>query len=244
MIEKVKSRIRKLMNLAENDAAAEGEIENALRFAKKLMDEHHLTDADINLEQNKEIEFSLLKVFTDSSKSCYWEEQLFMFITKLVGTIGVYQSYDELKKNDHGFVDLSKKGKVKVYAFYGPTEDVEIAKELWYVLQHTIAVMSVAKYGSVYRGDGRIYCEGFVSGLRSKIIKHLPTEEGSTQLSLILNSKKKQSKRWLQNKQNIQTYKPTKTFSRNVSYNPDIHRDGFEDGQKTEVSASRRKKLT
>jgi len=47
-LDNVKDTIRKLLNLAENDGAADGEIDNALRFARRLMHQHHLSEEDID----------------------------------------------------------------------------------------------------------------------------------------------------------------------------------------------------
>jgi len=49
----VVSKIRKMLNLAACTSASEGEIENALRFARNLMDEYNLAEADLYLDQSK-----------------------------------------------------------------------------------------------------------------------------------------------------------------------------------------------
>jgi hypothetical protein len=41
-IERVKGRIRKLLATAADDAATEGEIDNAVRFARQMLAAHHL----------------------------------------------------------------------------------------------------------------------------------------------------------------------------------------------------------
>ena len=44
----VKDNIRAMLRLAANDAAAQGEIDNALMFAKRLMNKHNLEECDLN----------------------------------------------------------------------------------------------------------------------------------------------------------------------------------------------------
>lgn len=46
-IGKIKERIRKLLNLAADDGAAEGEIDNALRAARRLMLQHQIGEDDV-----------------------------------------------------------------------------------------------------------------------------------------------------------------------------------------------------
>jgi len=44
---RIKEKIRKLLNLAEDDGAMEGEINNALNFARRLMLQHNISEEDI-----------------------------------------------------------------------------------------------------------------------------------------------------------------------------------------------------
>jgi len=46
-LDQIKERIRKLLNLANDDAAMGGEVRNAIAFAERLMATHHLSEADL-----------------------------------------------------------------------------------------------------------------------------------------------------------------------------------------------------
>lgn len=52
--DRIIERIQKLLRLANNDAASEGEIENAMAFARKLMDEYDIAEHSIILEESDE----------------------------------------------------------------------------------------------------------------------------------------------------------------------------------------------
>jgi hypothetical protein len=43
----IKTKISKLLDIAADDSASESEIENALAIAARLMERHHLCEADL-----------------------------------------------------------------------------------------------------------------------------------------------------------------------------------------------------
>lgn len=47
---KILDKIRKLMTLAKDDAASEGEIENAMKMAKTLMMKHNISEKSIDID--------------------------------------------------------------------------------------------------------------------------------------------------------------------------------------------------
>ena len=82
-VERVKDTIRKLLNLAANDAATEGEVNNAIRFARKLMLEHQLSDDDCKAgdesdeERIARAECQRGSVNSQSAKCSGWESRPF-----------------------------------------------------------------------------------------------------------------------------------------------------------------------
>lgn len=177
-IERAKATIRQLLNLANDDAAAKGEIENAMRFAAKLMEQHQLSDEDLsevddillNLER---AEMKCEAAHAESTKMTFWEGQAAMFACQLVGGVKCYRERAKTVRNSVGIVQLDPKtGRVlqrPSLVFYGVAEDVELARQVYSELVVTIAAMARLKYGGVFQGDGRQYCEGFTAGLHSQL---------------------------------------------------------------------------
>lgn len=169
-IEKIKTRLAKLLRLSEDGAASEGEIENALNAAAQIMAKHQLTRDDIDHSEDSSDPYAKMRMnrkpcLCKSSKATTWELILASFVKKLIGSVDLY------------------KHRVKVLAvangspwatglfFYGPEDDVEESCELFEELQDTISVMAIAKWGGFYQGDGAAYAEGFATGLIEKLIK-------------------------------------------------------------------------
>jgi len=171
----IKDRIRKLLNIARDDAASECEIETAMRFAAKLMDEHRLTEADLQDGHDEQAaQERMVRDFAacTSNWMSFWEGHLGMFLCELIGTIGCYRGGTSEIRTPAGILvygDDGKPMKRARLAFYGPDEDVTIAIAMFNELKQTIAAMGRLKFGGAFVGDGRAYCEGFVSGLFRKL---------------------------------------------------------------------------
>ena len=104
-LEKIKDDIRCMLNLAADDAAAEGEIENALRFAKRLMDRHNLSEDDLDADPEialEEAEFARQRVNGDSSKLATWEKMLAAHICNVIGGIDYYSDTAKDARNAVG----------------------------------------------------------------------------------------------------------------------------------------------
>ncbi len=172
-IERVRDRIRKLLRLAENDAASEGEVENALRFAQALMDEHHVAADDLRREQDRDdlrSEMNTVDGWSNSAKRSAWESYLAQAIVTTLGTVGYYWRGGGARevKTDAGILRRDGNGRTLkrvAMVWYGPAEDIALARELFQDLSQTIASMARLKYGGVFRGPGRSYAEGFASSL-------------------------------------------------------------------------------
>jgi len=173
-LDRVKDTIAKLLNLAKNDAATEGEVNNAMRFARKLMNEHHLTEEDC-VEQDLSPEERVARA-TCAMHSCFsfgpnmanWEGTLAVFVTQFVGGVKVFrQACQDRRVN--GIVPSGKTATATKFNFYGIDEDAAYAVQLFGELCMLIAAMARLKWGGVFRGPGRAYAEAFVSGLYEQI---------------------------------------------------------------------------
>ena len=171
-IGKIKDRIRKLLNVAEDDAATDGEIENAMRAAQSLMAAYKLTEADCPADTARPTTYGEQRCYAAGSNLSNWESYLMHFCCDFVRTAQFYYCHGVAKVLPSGIVQRDDTGapicgtRITVY---GPTEDVAIAVELFQELQQTIIAMARLRYGGVFRGDGRAYAEGFAHGLRERL---------------------------------------------------------------------------
>lgn len=228
-MDKVKDRIRKLLNLADDDAAADGEITNALRFARDLMLKHSLDENDVRTAEEAYArmdafdasaeEYTEATAQSTASNLSAWESHLCHVIERLIGTVGVYLAGKDQARTKYGTVKLNRQGRPKSVSkvvFYGPAADARDAAELWREWAETISAMGVLKFGGAYRGPGRSYCGGFVSGMAEKVVQTLKAEQvrleapaTSTALVVLQNAleiqrqKKEHGKVWLKKEKGI-----------------------------------------
>jgi hypothetical protein len=173
--EKAKDTIRKLLNLAANDAAAEGEIANAVAFASRLMAEHSFSQADIDqgdtaadiMAELDAAELGSAQSFCGSSKQSSWEGWAANFVCDLIGGLKCHWKRADYPRTAAGIM-IGREPRVAI-KFYGLAEDAALAAEVYQELRETIAAMAKLRWGGVYRGEGRSYCEGFVSALNAKL---------------------------------------------------------------------------
>lgn len=198
-LNKVKEKLVKLLNLSENGAASEGEINNALNAAAQIMAKHNLTRDDIDLdslEPVKRVVMSRTMVTCLNSNSTTWEGMLARFCADFASNVGYYKST--------GNYGINKNKKVTCYFFYGSQDETEIALDLFKELQNAISIMAVTRYESFYSLQGGAYCEGFVSALDDKYRKQKLLLKCDNQTSaLIVKSDKtsaliiSEAKNWL-----------------------------------------------
>jgi hypothetical protein len=180
----IKNKLVKLINLSENSAASQGEIDNALNAAAQIMARHNLTREDIDLTNQdpaKNVRMSRAMVQCLNRNSTTWEAMLARFCTEFVSSIGYYKS--------QGYHGLNKANKICCYFFYGSKDEVEIAVELFRELQSAISIMAVTRYDNFYSKQGGAYCEGFVSGLeQSNHLEKLKLRGDSQTNALMIRS--------------------------------------------------------
>lgn len=237
--DKIKDRIRKLLNMAECDAAAEGEIENALRFARQLMDKHHVSTAELTEEQLQE-KMALEVATCGGSKMSCWESCLAHAVVETIGTIGWFIGRKVPKRDKHGIMQAGM-GMTQQVKFYGPDEDVALAIDMFHTLQKTIATMAKLKWGGIYRGPGRSYCEGFAGNLSDRVSGEVRSERTEECTAIIIRAKDV-AKLWLKTEMGI-NLRSGKGQSRRVTHNHTAFGEGQSDGQKSSLSFTRRAKM-
>lgn len=190
--DKIREKIRKLLALANDEGAMKGEIDNALRFARMLMQQHNLTEEQIRADERPKTahEAAAVAEATEYVQSTHagqgsrltaWEDTLARAVCSLIGTVQRYAGVTlSERRTPEGVLIFNPHTGQPVRAagivFYGPAEDVEAAKAMMHEWSLTIVAMARMKYGGALRGSGRSYCEGFAGELLVKVAKLLRTE--------------------------------------------------------------------
>jgi len=243
-VDNVKARIRKLLNLAENDAATEGEVANAVAFAQRLMAEHHLSEHEVR----QDCQPNAHAVMADLEKLASWERTLGSFVAKLIGSVGVYLNGTVRVRTAAGTLLYDSKGQpvergsVK---FYGEAEEVRLACQLYTDLGLTIAAMARLQFGGVFRGEGRSYADGFVAGLYTKLSTAEKLAAGDNKAlalrcTAIVQAKKQHAAAWLKG-QGVKLGSASRSGGR--EHHRGAYEQGKQDGAAQGVSVTRRGKL-
>lgn len=230
------ARVRKLLNLAEDGGAAEQEIESALRFANQLMDEHAISMGELSEQDTKDLEMDRMWVAGSSAKTVMWEAVLGVVVGKALKTVQCYRDTTVRMPRDPGTgLALREDGQVvteprKGIQFYGPAADVSLAITMYHELRLTIATMARLKFGSVTRGAGRSYCEGFVVGLDSYLRDLERDRPVETRAIVLRNTQaiKAQAKDWLEETHGVRLGKVARSSG---SFHGDAYREGATDGR-------------
>lgn len=253
-VEQVKDRIRKLLAVAANDASTEGEIANALSCAATLMEKHQLSQED--LDQGLDPIAAALdaeqgRTFAYIGGRCHgWEASLANWASKFVGVNCYLDHAKSTARKPNGLVMRNRLGKPftgRRFAFYGPTEEAYIAAELFTEMRLTILSMAYLKFGGAFRGDGGAYCEGFASGLNSKLDNHRKITRSSSSTALIekrgelMEVRDRVGRNWLAKTHGVKLNRgPAR---QGASGSGDAYREGKEDGRKADPKAATRPKI-
>ena len=206
--DKIKQRLRALFNTAENDASAEGEIDNALRAAKIMMDLHQVSRDDVFQDEAGEfnlenVEYNDTERYSMYTSLCQWENLVCHFIIGFVPTCNFYMKRGVVVRNQFG---RPLKGKKTRITFYGPELDAVFCGELFDEVSVFIQTVAKLRYGTALaRGDAASYAEGFASGLyyaNNKEVQKISQHSDATALVVVEQSKaiRKAAKGWLTEK--------------------------------------------
>jgi hypothetical protein len=240
-IDNIKAKVGKMLSLASDSGASQGEIENALSMATQMMMKYNLTRQDIDQSKENPIEkvqYGMRTAYSLSKKTFVWESSLAMFLTRFIGTVKVYRDSQMHLNRKRGMVVTDEKGNSvysRAFIFYGSDDDCEIAVELFDELKYAIQMSAIIRFGSWAKGDGGAYCEGFVSGLRQTHIQEVKKLKMDSQTyGLIIVSEQnqlaivKQADQWLAKEKGVKLYK--KQTSTGASGSSDARNEGREDG--------------
>lgn len=257
--EKIKVKVRKLLNLANDSAAFEGEITNALRFARRLMLEHNISPDQLGKpqdphEQAASVEYGAGSAFTYHQKSTFWETVLLNAISNLVGTVGNYRVVGlQPKKDELGLIIFNTQGHPELgtqIVFYGPAEDVRDAVDLFKEWTHIIVTMARLKFGGAGSMKGKSYCEGFVEALY-KSVDRIRVEEATppsgtgknlvvVRATDLMAIKKDLGKKWVEKNRGVKLRQTERVVNKQ---DPEAYGVGIADGKKADFEHKRTLKL-
>ena len=248
-MEQIKNRINKLMAVAGDGIATEGEVNNAMDLAMKLIDKHNLDMAEFEKKEQREekIEYGKVQMNYSSKIMNHWEGQLALAICKLFGTVSCYRESTKSPFRHNGVVQLDNKGDIIMtpsLQFYGPINDTKEAADLFRNWTISIGTMALTRWGGIYKGAGASYCEGFVKAIYEKV-SQLDTSrqltmatkyqlgDSTTAITLMERYKliKTGARQWLNETQGVRLSKSHVTTSRNN--NQDAYSEGFSHGKST-----------
>lgn len=205
---------------------------------------------------------------TADAKLSTWELTLAWAVSELIGTVKFYLGGDTERRNEAGTLQFNSVTGVpmrsKVLVFYGPAEECRDAREMMREWSLAIASLGRMKFGGVFRGDGRSYCEGFTEALRAKVAsikreEHALIEAQRAQAQLpagqtrstalmvtsgltIMEAKLARTQTYLTEELGLKLSKGTARYG-GGRQNFDARGEGRKDGQRANFSHSPTKKL-
>lgn len=237
-LDKVKDRIRKLLNVAENDAASQGEIDNAVRAARNMMHAFNLEEDDCTLQDEPSNEKDVASAPTTGGKVTRWEGHLARVVCDLVGGVSCYQNSGGTGKIRNG-----KYTTFGSFCFYGRADLAKLAADTYEELCATVATMGRLKYRGWFRGDGAVYCQGFVSGLAQQIRKAdeeaKQTAQGTALVvksTALIAQQRQEAKQWLSEVKGVRLTTTHKTGGRGST---SAYQHGQRDGLSADLSAAK-----
>jgi hypothetical protein len=253
-IEAIKARIRKLMAVTGDMVATEGEINNAMSLAMKLIDQHQIDIADIKEKEQapENIEFGQVSINYTKARIVTWESTLGMAICKLFGSVSMYASQVKEPFRINGIIQMDDNNNplyTPTMKFYGPINEINEAKELYTDWLISIGTMACSRWGGCYRGAGAQYCDGFTRAIYKKVSEldnnrsftqaKAPAQFGNNCTAITLTRRyeliKKGASEWLKKTHNIKLNKGTRSSGYQRD-NSGAFSEGFSHGSKSNFS--------
>lgn len=195
-IDRIKEKLAKLLRLGEDNAASEGEIQNALHLATQMMAKHQLTRADIDMAAADPIAKVALGrhfAFCKGATLTTWESSLTSFVKNFIGSVSCYNAGKmPIRKNGIAadFFAADSAREAIAIAYYGSDDDARCAASMFEELRDAVATMAIIRWGGWMRGEGGAYAYGFVCGLleaHRSAVQSL-THQDATTTALMLKS--------------------------------------------------------
>lgn len=151
--EKILSRVRKMMALAENEAASEGERDNAVRMAYKLLAKHNLTMVDVEMKAAEQDDKR--EIYETVTRSQLWARHVCNIVAKLF-----FCQYFSGRK-----INADK----CVHHFVGKESNATTAMLLSDFIVQSLVKESRRLYKNDLTPEARSFCLGAVNKLRERV---------------------------------------------------------------------------
>lgn len=239
--EQILDKIRKLLALADNSAASQGEIENALKFAQRLMIKYGIEDSEIELSMND--------IGQDFVSDCYRTGERRWYAWDLLYAIAEPYRVRVIRNR---YWDKEKNKRAAQYRIIGDSVSRRIVIETFEKLLPFVRSLSKIRYKEYMEGLHqnhsdfelkrlfgvhvierskflRDYMEGYMEGLSLKLKKDIQetlSPEDSEKWGLILVKKDDLIQAWIDTE--IKGIK--NVSSRQIYVNKDVLEIGRKDG--------------
>lgn len=182
--DKIIGRIKKLLRLANNDAASEGEIENAMAFAKKLMDQYNLEEQAILIEETDEqVASKVVEEVMFAMKGTIYPQ-----LRNLIGASAILCGC-RIYYDDYHYIDGKRKRAIMIY---GQPHDVAVARAMFKELRASMNTLVYINYGRKHSIEQSSYRKGFSQRILSRARElngkrdRTKTPEASTCTAIVL----------------------------------------------------------
>jgi len=184
----VMRKIEKLLRLAKDESATEGEVENALNFARKMMDQNNL---NLSLEDFEDISNSNPSTQVND---IHVEKRSIFHPWMRQTAIAVAEAFDCKVYFIRGYKNSRE------YRFVGIGSDPTTAKEMYKAFIISIRALARMKYGSKWKASVHgLYALGFAKGLMDQLQEYRHNTYGSydyDKASAIVLVKKNVIQKW------------------------------------------------
>lgn len=232
--EKALRAVKALHAKTVESGATSQEAESAFIMALKLMHEHNI--------QEHELRSSDYQAETDPDDAVYVKVPIYSAkITHWYGRLGIVIC-ENLVKNcsvvwDHWYNDDKRRWQ-KALTFFGESESVEYAIELYHLWQKEITDKAVKLFNGSQRGPGNSYCAGFVEGLCKAIKnaeKHAKRLASSTELVVISNAVTLHNS-WIDTAKTKFKMQSRNGAGSKAGYDRDAYKQGLREGEASSIN--------
>lgn len=186
MVERVTDRIRKLMALAGDDGATTGEINAALKQARRMMDKYQIAEESIIVDEPDARETAFQSMCDVEG----WRRSGKMELQDLTLATGIARLCDcsTFTRQFWGTNQRKNKTWMQSVHFYGMQHDVAVCTALYHEIFLVMRTMARARYGPKYGKLHRSYMTGFANGVWRQVcdLKSTPSTDDAGTTAIVV----------------------------------------------------------
>lgn len=160
--ERILDRIKKLMNFNGGNAT-QGEVENALRLAKRLMNDLNVSEEELNGTKKSTEEFELVDLFSRLGKLERMDQWVFGVLSEIFDTFAFHSIRSSYEQG---------RAKQRTYACVaGYKTDIRLTQQMINEVRIWMRAEARKRYGSKWGVSHTSFCEGFATGLHGASVQ-------------------------------------------------------------------------